>query len=138
MQSLTFQSVAGRPAALLIGSAGTSHWSSSWTIDGESPALMVDVASRLVGWPEFIGSTVAAAVTSEIQYESPTRLNLTFGDRRFRLELSSPDAQTADEDESLHFAAQREIIVARVKVASIPRTVQWRLAVSVQPNLASQ
>ena len=93
-----------RRIALLLGRAGSGHWSASFELRNDPLRLIVDVASRISERPEFIGSTYQAANAPRQPSENGERLELarecnavatlTQVDGRFRLVPSNPSAFT--------------------------------------------
>ncbi len=55
LQQLHFEQQAGNPIAMLVGMAGTSHWSAAVTV--EDNGLNFDVACRTAAQPGWLGST---------------------------------------------------------------------------------
>lgn len=106
----------GRIVALLVGRAGTSHWSLSVLCDPAAGSLLFEVACRLRGEPEWLGSRYAASrprpgdVSSEIVLEVPASGDswglpaYPAGSRNLPTRISVPAPQSA---------------------GSAARTVQW-------------
>ena len=63
------------PALMLVGRAGSSHWSMSLTVDDKGQSLFFDVACRLREMPEFLGSTYRTTGTGDLVEISPVAVN---------------------------------------------------------------
>ncbi len=57
LQSLHFEQRPNGPVALLVGHAGSSHWSVSTETDTNNAALIVDAACRITQRPGYMGSS---------------------------------------------------------------------------------
>ncbi len=57
LQSLHFEQRPNGPVALLVGHAGSSHWSMSAETDANNAALIIDTACRITQRPGHIGSS---------------------------------------------------------------------------------
>ena len=64
MQELSFQRANQNapPVAMLLGRAGTAHWSASFEFEASPMRLVVDVACRISQPPAFVGSRYRIAV----------------------------------------------------------------------------
>ena len=59
------QQTDGVPALMLVGRAGSSHWSMSATVDPADNALLFDVACRAGEPADFLGETYAAEAAAD-------------------------------------------------------------------------
>ncbi len=64
------------PTALLVGKAGSSHWSAAIEADREAGVLCFDIACRLGGEPQFLGSRYATADESRGSAPHGVRLEI--------------------------------------------------------------
>ena len=71
LQQLTFEERPRGPIALLIGMAGTSHWSVSVEADQARAQICFDVACRIGQPPRFLGSTYLSAQPVEAAQVAP-------------------------------------------------------------------
>jgi hypothetical protein len=65
LQTLHVESRPEGPVALLVGMAGTSHWSASVAADEGQSKLTFDIACRISNEPEWIGTTYRWLVANE-------------------------------------------------------------------------
>lgn len=93
----------GSPALMLVGRAGSSHWSMSVTIDGDS--LLFDVACRLRESPVFLGGTYRLSSAERLVSISPVPIE----------EIAPLAIKEADE----------QIIIDSTDVGQAPATVRW-------------
>lgn len=117
-QTLDVQSIAGRgQTALLVGKAGTSHWSAAIEADSVTETLRFDIACRAAHEPLFLGSSYS--IVGEIV------------DARQRV---LPNIDLADESADCRAALEvrenRLVIRVRSLVSDLPNTSRWVYTVS--------
>jgi hypothetical protein len=109
--------------AMLLGRAGTGHWSASFELQLDPPRLLVDVACKVDRSPGFLGSTYRCSSPVDQTQEMSIAL--------WR-DANGPSVWlAADENLRSELAAENETIVVRPKSAASPATVRWRYRLSI-------
>ncbi len=121
LQSLQWHTPAQKePVALLVGMAGSSHWSATIAADGNR--LLFDIACRLSAQPVSLGSSY------RLSGPAGQPLRLIASQRTIQLlSLASADAPPGT------VISDNGRITARIDDprANLPRTVRWQYAVSI-------
>ncbi len=105
------------PTALLVGKAGSSHWSAAIEADREAATLRFDIACRVGGEPRFLGSrytTATDAHTADSVWPHFESMALNDGFDR---------SLTSDEE-------QLSIRILNLSETR-PRTIRWKYVVAI-------
>ena len=103
--------------ALLVGMAGTSHWSASVEIDTDRTSVLFDVACRVKDKPLRVGSRYCIA-------ELPTDIDVQI------------DAAGQEFDKLIVQRSQDKIdLVVSLTSAVLPTTLRWQYRVVVQRSI---
>jgi hypothetical protein len=117
-QTLELQSRStGKQTALLVGKAGSSHWSMAVEADGATEAITFDIACRLSSVPQFLGSrylSIAALAKSGLP----------------RIEIVETDDE-ADRVLDVNKQSWSVLVSVVPKPGTWPRTVRWKYFVSI-------
>ena len=121
LQSLQWHSIGKQePVALLVGMAGSSHWSATVAADGER--ILLDVACRLSIEPLRLGSTY--------RLSGPDGNPLPPSVNQPKIELLPPpiagDPRGVVESDGGRITIRIDSLTAR-----FPRTVRWQYAVFI-------
>jgi hypothetical protein len=109
LQSLHLEAgLNGNQTAMLVGMAGTSHWSMTVEADRRKDRLLFDVACRIRELPRWLGSTYSHAAEPSISK------------RQIELLPDSP----------LELSSESDRVVLRIIPQSfeLPATVRWQYA----------
>jgi hypothetical protein len=82
LQQLSIESIEGRPVALGVGSAGTSHWSLS--VEPVAEGFRWDWACRVKETPQWLGTVYQEQSAIELQPEPGSVLETAAGTARVR------------------------------------------------------
>ena len=116
-QNLDVQAIAGKGmTALLVGKAGSSHWSAAIEADPAVGALHFDIACRLGNEPSLLGSVYAIVCEASNSKSCLPRITLP--------EIADGCRRTVD--------ATGNRLAIRISSASgpLPRTVRWQYIIS--------
>jgi hypothetical protein len=117
---------AGRPAALLVGMAGRSHWSASVEADAAQRRLIFDVACRLSEPAGRLGSAYEAAAAIERRGEQIV-FSSSQGLPRCQIVLQVESGAKVRWDSPERFAIDAAALSAGIG------TVRWRYALKWSP-----
>jgi hypothetical protein len=125
LQSLSIESGASGPMALLVGMAGDAHWSLSIAPESGATALVFDVACRAKSLPVFLGSRYRTMVEP---HESGESMLFPVLDRHLQVSLPQSEAPPAQ--------VQRTgdgfgIVVDSRHANLLPRTFRWKYRVAL-------
>jgi hypothetical protein len=117
LQSLQLTAVPGRGnVALLLGMAGSSHWSASVEADSVGEQITFDIACRISTKPANLGSNYS------LQMLEDGKTARTDGPR---IELiTSPESDAAQL--SVETGEQKIVVRVATEQLSTPQTVRWR------------
>jgi hypothetical protein len=116
-QNLDNQTFPGKgETALLVGKAGSSHWSAAIEADSATAALRFDIACRFGDEPSFLGSTYS--IVGEAS------------DKPFRLPTITLSESADDCRRTIKTTSDRHTIRITFEPARLPRTVRWQYIVS--------
>ena len=101
----------GEPALMLVGRAGSSHWSMSVIVDDSGTSLLFDVACRLRGTPDFLGGTYRLSGADCLVSVSPVVIDQT------------APATVKELDGN--------IVIDATSIAKAPATVRWAYRISL-------
>jgi hypothetical protein len=111
-QSLRIEELSdGRPAALLVGSAGSSHWSASIETVVDEAKLVFDLACRHAAHPEWLGSCY--------------RL---LSDAAKKLSINTQSGRITED----HSSDERILKIEPLQFASAPGTTRWKFTIQLQ------
>jgi hypothetical protein len=121
LQSLQWHAPAqGEPVALLVGMAGSSHWSATIAADGNH--LLFDIACRLSAQPISLGSSY------RLSDSAGQPLPLSASQPKIHLlPLATADASPG----SVISDSGRITVCIEDPRSNLPRTVRWHYAVSI-------
>ncbi|HEY2882539.1 MAG TPA: hypothetical protein VGJ15_08900 [Pirellulales bacterium] len=114
LQSVHVESRPEGKVALLVGMAGTSHWSASVLADTKHDQIVFDIACRVKTEPRWLGSSYRL-LNSESRISSSDQWPVQIAP------LPPLRVETNDEQISL---------VAPLEAGPLPRTVCWQYAIS--------
>jgi hypothetical protein len=116
-QNVDVQAIAGNgKTALLVGKAGSSHWSAAIEADPAAGALDFDIACRFGDEPRLLGSIYAIVCEASNSISCLPRINLP--------EIADGCRRTVDA------AGDRLTIRILPPPGPLPRTVRWQYIVS--------
>ena len=110
-QELTLETRGDRQLALLVGKAGTSHWSAS--VDPQRDQILFDIACRIQFPPEWLGS----------------RMTVDFRDGSLEV-VASTELELSSEHRIRNNCIE---IFPRVAITRLPATVRWRYVIKRLP-----
>jgi hypothetical protein len=131
LQQMSRELIAGQPVILLVGAAGRSHWSCSWTFDESGAQAWAEFACRLTERPKFLGITLDVRAAGLIEWLSPTQLLLELASSRLRLELMAGQCGDREKPVAARFEVHGRTLVGVVDVDTVPCTAVWKLLLSV-------
>ncbi len=108
LQSLHIEERSEGPVALLVGHAGSSHWSMSAETDANSASLIIDAACRISQRPGHIGSSY----------------RLLQPDANYWISLEGVSS-----DESVSTKARPQWTICPPEPGQWPATIRWRYAI---------
>ena len=125
LQQLTFEERPRGPIALLIGMAGTSHWSVSVEADTARGEIVFDVACRISQQPLFLGTTYLS--TQTVAAAQGKNVSLAAG---VTLESLPVCEEVADATGAIEIAdSQIKIAAVSPEVGETPR---WKYRLALQ------
>jgi len=125
LQQLTLEPRPRGPVALLVGMAGTSHWSVSIEADNDPAQMTFDVACRVGQQPTFLGSTYDCE--QPLRAAGEGRVILVDG---VVLEWLPVCAETATSAEPIQVAQhQIQIVAARHPATG---TLRWKYRLALE------
>ena len=127
LQQLTFEERPRGPIALLIGMAGTSHWSVSVEADTARGEIVFDVACRISQQPPFLGSTYLSTSTQAVAAAQGQTVSLAAGVILESLPVCEEVAEAA---------GAIEIADSQIKIAAVSpevgETPRWKYRLALQ------
>ena len=128
MQELSLQreNLTSPPVAMLLGRAGTAHWSASFEFDVRPMRLIVDVACRISQPPGFVGSRYRmAAAPADIQ-RIQDRIELARNADRV-VSGRAEDCQASRSIDDSH-----ELAISP-RPQKPPATLRWKYIIALEP-----
>jgi hypothetical protein len=120
---------------MLVGRAGTSHWSMSVTASADAPALIFDVACRVREPPDFLGTTYRLSRT-DFQVR-PSRKGNAWTDLEIRPTVAGHPSLRLQVDEiagaapaTIEFTGD-QIIIRAPQPTRPQATVRWKYRYSI-------
>jgi hypothetical protein len=110
----------GRRVALLVGMAGSSHWSLSVEADAAAGRLSFEAACRAQAPPRFLGSTYRAAHECRLLEDRMAAAFGPLGTLRLRVQEVAGVAGELQQPE-----AGQLLIVRRAPAMRLPATFRW-------------
>lgn len=128
MQELSLQRVNQNapPLAMMLGSAGTAHWSASFEFEASPMRLVVDVACRISQPPAFVGSRyrIAAPVDSH-RFQDPIELARN-GNKTVIASAEKCDASRSLDD-------SHELVISPLSQKP-PATLRWKYIIAIKTD----
>lgn len=127
LQQLSFHELKpGRRGALLVGMAGRSHWSQCVEVDADTTSLTFDVACRVQGQPQWLGSSYR---TRDGVWAGPTPDGRIATGARVELNIepaaNGPPSRT-------EIDGSRLVIAPAWRTLRIPSTVRWKYRITLR------
>jgi hypothetical protein len=120
-QELTLETRGDRQIALLVGKAGTSHWSASVEPSAETGQIAFDVACRVQQPPGWLGNRYRIPAAARVELLDRT-INIVNGG-----EILNIAGSASSETLSVCEAVNSGVAVTASNVAKpLPSTIRWR------------
>jgi hypothetical protein len=110
----------GRTFALLVGMAGSSHWSASVEADPIGERIVFDVACRIKIEPKLLGSSYVLSDPAS----------------RPRIEAIALESMAGGSQPIIETTGERIVVRVMDLAGFLPRTVRWKYAISASEAAA--
>jgi hypothetical protein len=125
LQSLHIETQAdGIQTALLVGSAGRSHWSMSVSADASRHRLHFDVACRIHDAPQWLGSTYDAPIENASAWPADSFTQLAYSNEKSAEEVA---VQFKNMTGLIKFPAPQV-------VGNGPQTIRWQYTIHARKS----
>jgi hypothetical protein len=127
LQQLSVQDVkAGRRGVLLVGMAGTSHWSQTVEADAATTSLTFDVACRVQRQPQWLGSSYQT-MHGDWGCPTPDGRSVTGACVELTVESATNSAPSRIEIDGGRF-----VIAPDLRMLRLPSTVRWKYRITLR------
>ena len=115
------------PVAMMLGRAGTAHWSASFEFQASPMRLVVDVACRISQPPGFVGSSYRIAAAPDDSHRFQDRIELARnGNKAVFASAEQCDASRSLDD-------LYEFVISALSQKP-PATLRWKYIIAIETD----